>query len=199
MPFPHGGHRVDHLAIHQTEIAGVELDVEFGEAADQAVEDARRPQFETCFAVTFATDRMYDVSAGSPFADEIGHHLGGILKVGIDHHDGIARCPVHTGGYCRLMAEVPRQREHHHIAARRMKLTENLRRLIARSVVDVHDFRSSTVRREDGCHPAVKLPKAPLFVEHGDDDGNLHAIVCRRGHGRRGARHRGNSTVGPAR
>ena len=67
----HGVQRIDNLAVHQAEVAGVERDVHVGDVVDEAIEDQRRQLLETTFALALAAYCVDNFMARLPALDHL--------------------------------------------------------------------------------------------------------------------------------
>ncbi len=86
----HAAEGVDDAAIDEAEVAGVEGNLDVGEAVDGEVEEAGGPELEGGFAFAGIAYAVDDLGAALPEGDHFGDELGGILEVGIDDDGGAA-------------------------------------------------------------------------------------------------------------
>ena len=140
MPLAHRGEHLDHLAVQQAVIPGVELDVEVGQAPDAPVKPLGGGDLEAALAPAFVADGVHDLGAEAPLADQLGDQLGWVLEIGVDDDHRVAAGAVQPGGDRHLMAEVARQGDD---ADPRVGVGERRQlgvRAVGRTVVDVDDL-----------------------------------------------------------
>ena len=116
--------RVERLAVHQPEVAGVLLQVEPRYPREEAIEPARRRQLEPGLPGAVVPHPVDHVRALAPVLEHFRDQLRRILEVAVNHHDRIPARVLKTCGYRRLMAEVPRKVEHAHARIRVGQLIE---------------------------------------------------------------------------
>ena len=132
---------VERAPAHQPEIAGVERDLDLGEAREQAVEELGGAALEGGLAGAGAAHRIDDV--GLPplhLGDHLGEQFGRILEVGVDDQDALARAQIEAGGQRELVAVIARQVDRDQA---RIALGQRLHHrpaAVARAVVDQHDL-----------------------------------------------------------
>ena len=86
----HRQQRVERLAVHQAEVAGLDGEVEAREAAERAVEAARGDALERGLPQPLLAHGVDDVDPLAPALEHLRDHLGRVLQVAVEHHDHVA-------------------------------------------------------------------------------------------------------------
>ncbi len=86
----HRQQRVERAAVEQAEVARVVLQLDLGELVEQRVEPARGAELEARLARPLLADGVDDVAARPPVVEHRRDQLGRVLKVGVEHHHGVA-------------------------------------------------------------------------------------------------------------
>ena len=151
----HGQHD---LAVHQAKIAGIERDVDIGNAADRAVEDGGGPQLEQRLAATFRAHSVDDLVAGAPLLNQAQDDFGRILHVGVHHDHGIAVGVVKAGTDRHLVAKVAAEVDRLDPRITLAQVKQHRQRAITAAVVDEYHLPRLTGAGHD-------LDQA--LIEHG--------------------------------
>ena len=170
--FGHGEEGVDHPAVHQPEVAGVERNGDVREAIHESIEGAGRPTFERSLAAASDAHAVGDIGAVVPEIEHVGDNLGRILQIGVDHDDSVPRGMLQACGNGDLVAKVARQDEHPYAHISLPDLAQKFQRGVAAAVVDVDDLEvefGDCVNGPD--ETTVHLANDLFLVEAGDDDG----------------------------
>ena len=83
-------HHIDHLAVHQAEIAGIHRDFDIGDAEDQAVKQRSGESLEPGFAFALGAHRINHLITLPPFRDHLQDDLRRVLQIGVDDHHRLA-------------------------------------------------------------------------------------------------------------
>jgi len=87
--FAHGFHHIDHLAIHQAEVAGIKRDFHIRDAEDDAIKQGGREPFEPGFALPFGAHGIDHFVALFPLFCQFMDNFRRILQIGIDDNDRV--------------------------------------------------------------------------------------------------------------
>ena len=100
---------LDRAPAHQPEVAGIDRNRRIADPIDQTIEKAGRDAFKPAFAGPGSAFHQHDIGPFAPFGKHVGNQFGGILKVCIHKHHGLAAGVLQAGRDCRLLAEVSGQ------------------------------------------------------------------------------------------
>ena len=168
---------VERAAVQQAEVAGVVLELDLGELVEQPVEPARGAQLEARLAVALLADGVDDVAPGPPVVEHRRDHLGRVLEIGVEHHDGVAAGVVEAGGERRLVAEVPRQVDDAHPRVVRGQRLELHRGAVGGPVVDEDELEGQRVQGR--AHARVELLDRGVLVVDGRHDADQRQLTRR--------------------
>jgi hypothetical protein len=138
--FRHPVQLVQHAAAHQPEVAGVERDLEVGDAVQQPIEQRGCHQLERGFSTPLAALAVDDVRAFIHQPHHVGQQFRRVLQVGIDDQDAFAAADRQAGGQRQLVAVVARQEHGHHPRVGGAELAKDEPGAIRRSVVHEDDL-----------------------------------------------------------
>ena len=172
--FRHGEKGVDHPAVQQPEITGVERNGDVGDAVEEAVERPGPPGLEPRLPLAHGANAVGDVRPSTPAVEHFEDDLGRILQVRVGEDDGVAPGGLQAGGVGDLLTEVAGQGEDPHALVGALEFPQDVQRGVVAAVVDVNDleveFRNLL---EGGDEAAVHLGDDRRFVETGHDHGQF--------------------------
>jgi hypothetical protein len=161
---------VDHAAIHQPELAGIERPWHLCHALHQPVERLGGGDLPGGLAAAREAAGVDHVVALAPFRHHVGDQLGRVLEVGVDQHDRVAARGIDAGGQGRLVAEIARQRDDLDARVLRVEREQGRERAVAAPVVDEDQLEVQAERCERGDQPPMQLGGGLLLVVARDDD-----------------------------
>ena len=166
MPFGRALERVDDAAAHQTKIAGIDWDRNFGKALDDAVEQARSKELKWTFAFARSPHRVDDVVAFAPLCIERGDELGRVLQIAVHQDDRVARSDIDAGRGSELVTEIAREINQHDMLASCELVADARERAVGAAVVYQDDLvRGRAFQTPDDCNDALdERDDVALFV-----------------------------------
>ena len=105
----HSADHVDHLAVHQAEIARIFRDLVRRDGIVRAVIEAGSDAFGPAIAGAATADTEHHLMAVAPLSDHLGQDLGRVLHVDVHRDDRAAAGVVEPGTQRGFLAEVARQ------------------------------------------------------------------------------------------
>jgi hypothetical protein len=128
---------VERTPTHQPEVAGVERDRRVGDTVEDAVEDGGGDLLEDRLALAPAADGIDDIGLlGLHRPAHVAEQFGGILQIGVDDQDLVARAEIEARGQRQLMAMIARQVDGHEMGVVGGKPLHHRPAAIPRPVID---------------------------------------------------------------
>jgi hypothetical protein len=147
--------RVHRRTVEQPKITGRLRRVGFGQPRKQPVVEPGRPALEGGLALSAAAYSQNDTTPFFPLTDELGDHLGRILKIRVDRYDGVAGSQLVAARDGGLMPKVPREADPVEARVGTASILDESPGLVAAPVVDEDDLNAVAIGEviHHGCGP----------------------------------------------
>ena len=110
-------------------------------------------------------------------AVELGDFVGAVLEVGVHGDDHFALCGAETAEEGGTLPVVAAELDAVHRGVLGAEVFDESPRAVGRPIVHKNEFMAEVVVGHDAFDPSVKFGDAFVFVEEGDDDGDVNAVV----------------------
>ena len=167
--------RVPHLAGDHRELAHPQDDLTVRDPPIQPVEDPP-PEGDDRGLFSVGPNTVHELRARFDGLVERSEQLGRVFAVDIDHRVEVALGAREARDERRVVAEVPRERNHLDARVDRSDLENLAQRVIVAAVIDEHHLPVHRVHKTLQCRhrPPVEGLDVGSFVVHWDYHGQLH-------------------------
>ena len=168
---------LEHLAVDESEVAGIDGEGIVRQRVEHAIVELGRELFHKGFAFALVAHGIDYVAALPQVGlDHLGYYLGRVLQVDVDNDGHIARTVVQTGTYGILVAEVARERQHLGVRVVLGKAHQQLFGAVLAAVVDENKLIVVGGTAHDLGEAPVRQREYLLFVVAGNDDRYFHGL-----------------------
>ncbi len=166
-------HLLQNLAAIGFERGTEVVDVHAAELRHQPVGAARGKTAQPEVVNAHLAPAADDVVALGNFLEEQRNVRGVVLQIAVHGDDVLAARMIEPGGQCRSLPKIPPQADHRHPAVYAGNLAQQVKRLVRRSVIHQHHFKTFAVGLHHRLQAVVEIGDVFLLVVQGDDDGIL--------------------------
>ena len=130
---------VEHAAIDQAKVAGIDRNVVVAEPGDEPIEKAPHGVHEHRFGPR-PSHAVDDLETGLPKLDKVEDELGRVLQIAVDLDRGVTASKTIAGEDRALESEIPRETINSHPGIAGGKPIEALERAVAAAIVGEDKF-----------------------------------------------------------